>query len=91
MHFMLNGFTPEQRYDSTLLLVFSTFEFKEDFVKLFKKSLRTLPSVGLPTLLAYRPESSRENIQIEVSRWWVFPTGWLFLFILIPTIPMQEK
>ncbi|KAM6389146.1 glutamate-rich protein 6 [Pluvialis apricaria] len=42
-------------------------EFEEDFVKLFKQSLRTLPSVGLPTLLAYRPESSRENIQIETE------------------------
>ncbi|XP_062438956.1 glutamate-rich protein 6 [Rhea pennata] len=42
-------------------------EFKEDFTKLFKKSLCTLPSVGPPTLLAYRPESSRENIQIEIG------------------------
>nr|XP_013797772.1 PREDICTED: glutamate-rich protein 6 [Apteryx mantelli mantelli] len=42
-------------------------EFKEDFAKLFKKSLCTFPSVGPPTLLAYRPESSRENIQIEIG------------------------
>uniref|UniRef100_A0A8C0B9Z4 Glutamate rich 6 n=1 Tax=Buteo japonicus TaxID=224669 RepID=A0A8C0B9Z4_9AVES len=41
--------------------------FKEDFVNLFKKLLCTLPSVGLPTLLAYRPELSRENIQIETE------------------------
>ncbi|XP_019328928.1 PREDICTED: glutamate-rich protein 6 [Aptenodytes forsteri] len=47
--------------------VLCDMEFKEDFVKLFKKSLRTLPSVGLPTLLAYRPESSRENIEIETD------------------------
>nr|XP_013054742.2 glutamate-rich protein 6 isoform X1 [Anser cygnoides]XP_013054743.2 glutamate-rich protein 6 isoform X1 [Anser cygnoides] len=42
-------------------------EFKEDFVKLFKQSLRTLPSVGLPTILAYRPESSWDSMQIEVE------------------------
>uniref|UniRef100_A0A8C7E889 Glutamate rich 6 n=1 Tax=Nothoprocta perdicaria TaxID=30464 RepID=A0A8C7E889_NOTPE len=48
-------------------LVLFPFEFKEDFVKLFRKSLCTLPSVGLPTLLAYRPQSSRENIQIEIA------------------------
>ncbi|KAM6122480.1 glutamate-rich protein 6, partial [Pterocles gutturalis] len=42
-------------------------EFKEDFVKLFKESLRTLPSVGLPTLLAYRPESSRQSIHMEAE------------------------
>ncbi|XP_068810132.1 glutamate-rich protein 6 isoform X10 [Struthio camelus] len=42
-------------------------EFKVDFVRLFKKSLCTLPSVGPPTLLAYRPESSRENIQIKLG------------------------
>lgn len=47
-------------------------------MNLFEKSLCMLPSVGLPTLLAYRPELSRENIQIEVSQWWVFPTVWLF-------------
>ncbi|KAK2538564.1 hypothetical protein Q9233_002424, partial [Columba guinea] len=40
-------------------------EFKEEFVKLFKKSLHTLPSIGLPTLLAYRPESLRGSIRTE--------------------------
>ncbi|XP_074887282.1 LOW QUALITY PROTEIN: glutamate-rich protein 6 [Buteo buteo] len=47
--------------------VLCDMEFKEDFVNLFKKLLCTLPSVGLPTLLAYRPELSRENIQIETE------------------------
>ncbi|CAM9337864.1 unnamed protein product [Bubo scandiacus] len=47
--------------------VLCDMEFEEDFVKLFKKSLCTLPSVGLPTLLAHRPESSRENLQIEAE------------------------
>ncbi|XP_035745890.1 glutamate-rich protein 6 isoform X2 [Egretta garzetta] len=49
------------------LTVLCDVEFKEDFVKLFKKSLLTLPSIGLPALLAYRPESSRENIYIETE------------------------
>ncbi|XP_072724282.1 glutamate-rich protein 6 [Ciconia boyciana] len=47
--------------------VLCDMEFKEDFMKLFKKSLCTLPSVGLPTLLAYRRESSGENVQIETE------------------------
>ncbi|XP_063194886.1 glutamate-rich protein 6 [Chroicocephalus ridibundus] len=57
--------TLEEEFSS--LDVLCDMEFKEDFVKLFKKSLRTLPSVGLPTLLAYRPELSRENVQIETE------------------------
>ncbi|KAM9378617.1 glutamate-rich protein 6 [Phaethornis superciliosus] len=40
-------------------------EFKEEFVKLFKSSLCTLPSVGLPALLAFRPESSQEHMEIQ--------------------------
>lgn len=47
---------------------FSFFKFKEDFVKLFKQSLHTLPSVGLPTILAYRPESSWDSMPIEVGQ-----------------------
>ncbi|KYO33967.1 glutamate-rich protein 6 [Alligator mississippiensis] len=42
-------------------------EFNEDFVKLFEESLWTLPCIGLPALLAYKPESSRENMQIEIE------------------------
>ncbi|XP_061308716.1 glutamate-rich protein 6 isoform X1 [Pezoporus flaviventris] len=42
-------------------------ELEEDFVKLFKKSLRTFPSTGLPSLLAYRPESLREILQAEIE------------------------
>ncbi|XP_069720604.1 glutamate-rich protein 6 [Phaenicophaeus curvirostris] len=49
------------------LEVVCDMEFKEDFVKLFKNSLRTLPSVGLPTLLAYRTESSQRKVQIETE------------------------
>ncbi|XP_030312077.1 glutamate-rich protein 6 isoform X2 [Calypte anna] len=40
-------------------------EFKEEFVELFKSSLCTLPSVGLPALLAFRPESSQELMEIQ--------------------------
>lgn len=47
---------------------FFFFKFKEDFVKLFKQSLHTLPSVGLPTILAYRPESSWDSMPIEVGQ-----------------------
>uniref|UniRef100_A0A8D2LQ51 Glutamate rich 6 n=1 Tax=Varanus komodoensis TaxID=61221 RepID=A0A8D2LQ51_VARKO len=39
--------------------------FKEDFLRLFEGSLHTLSSVGPPTILAYRPETSREDIHIE--------------------------
>ncbi|XP_068547955.1 glutamate-rich protein 6 isoform X2 [Anas acuta] len=47
--------------------ILCNLEFKEDFVELFKQSLHTLPSVGLPTILAYRPESSWDSMQIEVE------------------------
>ncbi|XP_064929380.1 glutamate-rich protein 6 isoform X3 [Columba livia] len=47
--------------------VLCAMEFKEEFVTLFKKSLRTLPSVGLPTLLAYRPESLRGSVRTEAE------------------------
>uniref|UniRef100_A0A674I2Y1 Glutamate rich 6 n=1 Tax=Terrapene triunguis TaxID=2587831 RepID=A0A674I2Y1_9SAUR len=35
--------------------------FNEDFIRLFEESLRTLSHIGPPTILAYRPESSREE------------------------------
>lgn len=53
-------------------------------MKLFQDALRTLPSVGPPTLLAYRPELSQENTWIEVSQGLLFPAAWLFLLIVIP-------
>ncbi|KAH0624079.1 hypothetical protein JD844_007416 [Phrynosoma platyrhinos] len=52
--------------DLSSLDVLCDTEFKEDFLKLFKESLRTLSSVGPPTILAYRPETSREDISIEL-------------------------
>ncbi|XP_060623703.2 glutamate-rich protein 6 [Anolis sagrei] len=54
--------------DLSNLDVLCDTEFKEDFLKLFKESLRTLSSVGPPTILAYRPETSRENVYIEVEK-----------------------
>uniref|UniRef100_A0A2K6FF52 Glutamate rich 6 n=1 Tax=Propithecus coquereli TaxID=379532 RepID=A0A2K6FF52_PROCO len=40
------------------LSILYELEFKEDFVTLFEPSLRTLPSVGPPAILAYKEESS---------------------------------
>ncbi|XP_017710439.1 PREDICTED: glutamate-rich protein 6 isoform X4 [Rhinopithecus bieti] len=40
-------------------------EFKEDFITLFEPSLRTLPSVGPPTILAYKEESSNLDINFK--------------------------
>ncbi|XP_042316036.1 glutamate-rich protein 6 isoform X2 [Sceloporus undulatus] len=54
--------------DLSSLDVLCDTEFKDDFLKLFKESLRTLSSVGPPTILAYRPESSREGVFIEVEK-----------------------
>ncbi|XP_001107825.3 glutamate-rich protein 6 isoform X1 [Macaca mulatta] len=40
-------------------------EFKEDFITLFEPSLRTLPSIGPPTILAYKEESSNLDINFK--------------------------
>ncbi|XP_030784633.1 glutamate-rich protein 6 isoform X2 [Rhinopithecus roxellana] len=40
-------------------------EFKEDFITLFEPSLRTLPSVGPPTILAYKEEVSNLDINFK--------------------------
>ncbi|XP_060098326.1 glutamate-rich protein 6 [Heteronotia binoei] len=42
-------------------------EFKEEFTKLFQESLQTLSSVGPPTILAYRRETSRGDIEIALE------------------------
>uniref|UniRef100_A0A8C8SDP7 Glutamate rich 6 n=1 Tax=Pelusios castaneus TaxID=367368 RepID=A0A8C8SDP7_9SAUR len=44
---------------SSLLLLLTPFN--EDFIRLFEESLHTLSHVGPPAILAYRPESSREE------------------------------
>ncbi|XP_062988043.1 glutamate-rich protein 6 [Elgaria multicarinata webbii] len=56
--------------DLSCLDILCDMEFKEDFLKLFQESLRTLSSVGPPTILAYRPESSREDIHIEFEKYY---------------------
>ncbi|XP_008067943.1 glutamate-rich protein 6 [Carlito syrichta] len=40
-------------------------EFKDDFLTLFEPSLRTLPSIGPPSILAYKEESSNLNISFK--------------------------
>ncbi|XP_060130465.1 glutamate-rich protein 6 isoform X3 [Zootoca vivipara] len=54
--------------DLSCLDILCDTEFQEDFLKLFQESLRTLSSVGPPTILAYRPELSREGIQFEFEK-----------------------
>ncbi|XP_053246249.1 glutamate-rich protein 6 isoform X1 [Podarcis raffonei] len=54
--------------DLSCLDILCDTEFQEDFLKLFQESLRTLSSVGPPTILAYRPESSREDINFELEK-----------------------
>ncbi|XP_008104386.2 glutamate-rich protein 6 isoform X2 [Anolis carolinensis] len=54
--------------DLSSLDILCDTEFKENFLKLFQESLRTLSSVGPPTILAYRPETSREDVYIEVEK-----------------------
>ncbi|XP_070609536.1 glutamate-rich protein 6 isoform X2 [Erythrolamprus reginae] len=51
--------------DLSCLEILCDTEFREDFLKLFQESLQTISSVGPPTIIAYRPESSRAEIQIE--------------------------
>ncbi|KAL8188367.1 UNVERIFIED_CONTAM: hypothetical protein K2H54_065904, partial [Gekko kuhli] len=53
--------------DLNSLDVLCDTEFKEEFVKLFQESLQTLSSVGPPTILAYRRETSRGDIQIALE------------------------
>ncbi|XP_013927954.1 PREDICTED: glutamate-rich protein 6 isoform X2 [Thamnophis sirtalis] len=54
--------------DLSYLEILCDTEFREDFLKLFQESLQTISSVGPPTIIAYRPESSRADIHIEVPK-----------------------
>ncbi|XP_045395424.1 glutamate-rich protein 6 isoform X2 [Lemur catta] len=47
------------------LSVLYELEFKEDFITLFEPSLRTLPSIGPPAILAYKEESSNLDINFK--------------------------
>ncbi|XP_073915177.1 glutamate-rich protein 6 isoform X2 [Castor canadensis] len=45
------------------LSILCEFEFKEDFITLFESPLRTLPSIGPPSILSYRQE--RPNLDVH--------------------------
>ncbi|XP_004419984.1 PREDICTED: glutamate-rich protein 6 [Ceratotherium simum simum] len=47
------------------LNILCELEFKEDFLRLFESSLRTLPSIGPPSILAFKQESSNLDIQFK--------------------------
>ncbi|KAB1283001.1 Glutamate-rich protein 6 [Camelus dromedarius] len=47
------------------LSILCELEFKEDFIKLFEPSLRTLPSVGPPPILTFKQESSNLGIKFK--------------------------
>ncbi|XP_053895105.1 glutamate-rich protein 6 [Malaclemys terrapin pileata] len=53
--------------DLSSLGILCDMEFNEDFIRLFEESLRTLSHIGPPTILAYRPESSREGLEIQIE------------------------
>ncbi|XP_074860620.1 glutamate-rich protein 6 [Carettochelys insculpta] len=53
--------------DLSSLDVLCDMEFNEDFLRLFEESLRTLSHIGPPTILAYRPESSREDLELQIE------------------------
>ncbi|XP_075412052.1 glutamate-rich protein 6 [Tenrec ecaudatus] len=47
------------------LKILCEMEFKDNFIQLFQPSLRTLPSIGPPAILAYKPEVSTLSINLE--------------------------
>ncbi|XP_051012857.1 glutamate-rich protein 6 [Acomys russatus] len=47
------------------LRAFCEMEFKEEFIKLFESPLRTLPSIGPPTILAYRKDQPYLDIKVK--------------------------
>ncbi|XP_045150936.1 glutamate-rich protein 6 [Echinops telfairi] len=53
------------RAEDPKLKILCEMEFKDHFIKLFQPSLRTLPSIGPPTILAYKPEVSTLSINLE--------------------------
>ncbi|XP_060053507.1 glutamate-rich protein 6 isoform X2 [Erinaceus europaeus] len=53
------------RPEESSLNVLCELEFKEDFISLFEPSLRTLPSIGPPSILAYKHESAKRVIKLK--------------------------
>nr|XP_054406949.1 glutamate-rich protein 6 isoform X5 [Pongo abelii] len=51
--------------EESKLNILYELEFKEDFITLFEPSLRTLPSIGPPSILAYKEESSNLGINFK--------------------------
>nr|XP_019821885.1 PREDICTED: glutamate-rich protein 6-like [Bos indicus] len=47
------------------LSILCELEFKEDFITLFEPSLRTLPSIGPPSILTFKQESSNLGIKFK--------------------------
>ncbi|CAK7312115.1 Glutamate-rich protein 6 [Vulpes lagopus] len=47
------------------LSILCELEFKEDFITLFEPSLRTLPSIGPPSILQFKGESSNLGINFK--------------------------
>ncbi|XP_015279417.1 PREDICTED: glutamate-rich protein 6 [Gekko japonicus] len=75
--------------DLSSLDVLCDTEFKEEFVKLFQESLQTLSSVGPPTILAYRQETSRGDIQIALEE--DYPAYCEFCGSLLRTFPSFDS
>uniref|UniRef100_A0A8C3WX66 Glutamate rich 6 n=1 Tax=Catagonus wagneri TaxID=51154 RepID=A0A8C3WX66_9CETA len=51
--------------DEPKLSILCELEFKEDFITLFEPSLRTLPSIGPPSILTFKQESSNLGITFK--------------------------
>ncbi|XP_010623604.1 glutamate-rich protein 6 [Fukomys damarensis] len=60
--------------EETKLSILCELEFKEDFIMLFEPSLRTLPSVGPPPILAYRQEQANLDINFKDEEEELSPT-----------------
>uniref|UniRef100_A0ACB8FC64 Uncharacterized protein n=1 Tax=Sphaerodactylus townsendi TaxID=933632 RepID=A0ACB8FC64_9SAUR len=75
--------------DLSSLDILCDSEFKEEFVKLFQESLRTLSSVGLPTILAYRREESRGDMEITLEE--EYPANCEFCGSLLRDFPSFES
>ncbi|XP_021108782.1 glutamate-rich protein 6 isoform X1 [Heterocephalus glaber] len=60
--------------EETKLSILCELEFKEDFITLFEPSLRTLPSIGPPPILAYRQERSNLDINFRDEEEELSPT-----------------
>ncbi|XP_040336417.1 glutamate-rich protein 6 isoform X2 [Herpailurus yagouaroundi] len=61
---------PEERK----LNVLCELEFKEDFITLFEPALKTLPSIGPPSILKFKQESSNIGINFKEEEEEISPT-----------------